>query len=113
MFTKVLDEKLIETDKPVRTYAVHPGFIRSNLYTQTWYAKLCTAAMGFMFKSEADGAKRVVFSALSPTMEIQSGNYFENCQVVKPIALTRNRENQTKLWDISCQLLDIQKFGGL
>lgn len=50
MFTKVLDERLSAENKPVKVYAIHPGFIRSNLYTQTWYAKLVTLTMGFMFK---------------------------------------------------------------
>ena len=50
MFTKTLDERLLTADKPVHVYAIHPGFIRSNLYTQTWYAKFVTLTMGFMFK---------------------------------------------------------------
>lgn len=50
MFTKVLDERLSAENKPVKVYAIHPGFIRSNLYTQTWYAKFVTLTMGFMFK---------------------------------------------------------------
>lgn len=50
MFTRVLDERLSTENKAVKVYAVHPGFIRSNLYTQTWYAKLVTLLMGFMFK---------------------------------------------------------------
>ena len=50
MFTKVLDERLSADNKPVKVYAIHPGFIRSNLYTQTWYAKFVTLTMGFMFK---------------------------------------------------------------
>jgi NAD(P)-dependent dehydrogenase (short-subunit alcohol dehydrogenase family) len=50
MFTKTLDERLAAADKPVHVYAIHPGFIRSNLYTQTWYAKFVTLTMGCMFK---------------------------------------------------------------
>lgn len=113
MFTRVLDEHLSAENKAVKVYAIHPGFIRSNLYTQTWYAKFVTLTMGFMFKSEEQGAQRVLYSALSPQMEELSGNYFENLKVVKPIALVRNRDTQQKLWEISCQLLDISQFGGL
>lgn len=50
MFTKILDEQLSSENKPVKVYAVHPGFIRSNLYTQTWYTKFVSLTMGFMFK---------------------------------------------------------------
>lgn len=50
MFTRELDERLSAENKAVKVYAIHPGFIRSNLYTQTWYAKFVTLTMGFMFK---------------------------------------------------------------
>jgi dehydrogenase/reductase SDR family protein X len=110
MFTKTLDEHLSLENLPVKCYALHPGFIRSNLYTNTWYAQLVTLLMGFMFKSEAQGADRVLFTALSTEAEDLNGNYFENCRIVKPIKLVRNRDTQQKLWEISCQLLDIQQF---
>ena len=54
-----------------------------------------------------------MYCALSSSLEDQNGNYFENCKVTQPIALVRNRDNQQKLWDISCQLLNVEQFGGL
>lgn len=113
MFTKVLDEKLIAANKPVRCYALHPGFINSGLYGLTWYAKLVTLTMGFMFKNESQGADRVMHCALASEVEELGGSYFENCEVAKPIALVRNRDNQQNLWDLSCQLVDVQSFGNL
>lgn len=137
MFSKVLDEKLIAANKPVRCYALHPGFINSGLYGLTWYAKLVTLSMGFMFKvkqeqlakvsrntkqtffsqlllqNESQGADRVMHCAFAPEIEELGGSYFENCEVAKPIALVRNRDNQVKLWDVSNQLVDIQSFGNL
>jgi len=50
MFTTILDEKLVTENIPVKCYAMHPGFIKSNLYTQNWYSKLTTLATGFLFK---------------------------------------------------------------
>jgi hypothetical protein len=55
----------------------------------------------------------VVHAALSPQVEDLSGNYFENSKAVEPIKLVRNRDTQKKLWEKSCQLLDISQFGGL
>lgn len=54
-----------------------------------------------------------MYCALASEVEELGGSYFENCEVAKPIALVRNRDNQQKLWDISCQLVDIQSFGNL
>lgn len=64
-------------------------------------------------QTEEQGAQRVLYFSLSPQVEDLNGEYFENCEVVKPITLVRNRETQKKLWETSCQLLDISKFGGL
>ena len=50
MFTKSLDAMLAAEGTHVRCYAMHPGFIRSNLYNQAWYAKMTVVANGCMFK---------------------------------------------------------------
>lgn len=111
MFTTTLDENLVGENAPVKCYAMHPGFIKSNLYNQNWYSKFTTLATGFLFKSESQGGKRVLYTALSTEVENLNGNYFANCRVTEPIALVRNPQNQQKLWQVSCQLLDITKFG--
>ena len=51
-----------------------------------------------------------MYVALSPELEDLNGSYFENSKVVKPVKLARNVDNQQKLWDLSCQLLNINKF---
>jgi len=111
MFTTILDEKLVTENIPVKCYAMHPGFIKSNLYTQNWYSKLTTLATGFLFKNESQGGERVLYTALSTEVENLNGNYFANCRVTRPVALARNRDNQQKLWQVSCQLLGITNFG--
>ena len=50
MFTRYLDNKLSSENIPVRCYAMHPGFINSNLYTQTWWARSLTLFFGCMFR---------------------------------------------------------------
>jgi len=111
MFTTTLDEKLIAESIPVKCFAMHPGFIKSNLYSQSWVSKAITILTGFLFKSESQGGERVLYTALSAQVENLNGKYLANCRVAKPIALTRNRDNQQKLWQESCQLLDVTNFG--
>ncbi|EFX86946.1 hypothetical protein DAPPUDRAFT_312401 [Daphnia pulex] len=113
MFTKVLHELLTSKNKPVKVYAVHPGVIKTNVWSKYWFTHFTSIFSGFVGKTEAQGAQRVVYAALSPKAEDLSGNFFENSKVVQPIALVRNRDMQTQLWEKSCQLLDISQFGGL
>jgi dehydrogenase/reductase SDR family protein X len=40
MFTKVLHERLSLKNYPVKIYAIHPGIIRSALWTQHWFANI-------------------------------------------------------------------------
>jgi len=109
MFTTTLDENLVVENAPVKCYAMHPGLIKSDLYIQTWYARLI--GNGFLFKSESQGAERVLFAALSTEVENLNGNYFANCRVTQSIPLTRNRDNQQKLWKMSCEMANITNFG--
>merc|ERR1711928_297847 len=80
-------------------------------YAQSKASKLTTLATGFLFKNESQGGERVLYTALSTEVENLNGNYFANCRVTRPVALARNRDNQQKLWQVSCQLLDITNFG--
>ncbi|XP_046647110.1 retinol dehydrogenase 12-like isoform X2 [Daphnia pulicaria] len=113
MFTKVLHERLSLKNYPVKIYAIHPGIIRSALWTQHWFANIGYLTTKLIAKTEEQGAQRVVHAALSSQVEDLSGNYFENSKAVEPIKLVRNRDTQKKLWEKSCQLLDISQFGGL
>ena len=50
MFTKYLDNLLSSDEVPVKCYVVHPGYINSNLHTQTWYAKWNTMSSSWAFQ---------------------------------------------------------------
>jgi len=111
MFTRYMDNLMSTENAPVKSYCLHPGFISSNLYTQTWWAHSLIYGLGFCFRSEAQGADRSLYVALAPEVEDLNGSYFENSSVAKPVAVSRSLDTQQKLWDITCQMLNIQKFG--
>ena len=78
----------------------HIAFITSvSDFFQTLFASI--------MKSPKQGSDSIVFSAVSKSIEGQGGIYVDNSRVVEPSTFAQDRENQRKLWDISCELTGI------
>jgi len=50
MFTKVLHELLASENKPVKVYAVHPGVIKTNVWSKYWFTHFTSLYTGFVGK---------------------------------------------------------------
>jgi hypothetical protein len=50
MFTKVLHEVLTSKNKPVKVYAVHPGVIKTNVWSKYWFTHFTSIFSGFVGK---------------------------------------------------------------
>lgn len=50
MFTKILDQHLRDSNQPVRCYAIHPGWIKSKIFSNIWYTKVAALLFGFLYK---------------------------------------------------------------
>jgi NAD(P)-dependent dehydrogenase (short-subunit alcohol dehydrogenase family) len=97
MFTKVLDEQLSTENKPVKVYAVHPGFIRSNLYSQTWYAKFVSLTMGFMFKVRNNQTQKI-WGSLLANIAFTFYIFFSLKNRVLNVLFTLPRHHKLKSW---------------
>lgn len=64
-----------------------------------------------MMKTPKQGGDTIIFSAISKTIEGQSGQYYDNGRVFKPSAFTRRVSNQVKLWNASLRLVGLEDFG--
>ncbi|XP_065584143.1 dehydrogenase/reductase SDR family member on chromosome X-like isoform X2 [Artemia franciscana] len=110
LFTFYLNKLISLRQGNVNVYAVHPGFIKTNLYDQAWYARFMVLTSNFMFKTPEQGAERSIYCALSPDAESLSGHYFENCKSTRALEIAYNEELQKNLFDKSCELLGIKEF---
>ena len=61
-------------------------------------------------KPEA-GAQTIVYAAISPYLEGKGGTYLSNCYFDKSHSKANDINETKKLFDFTCSLLKITKFG--
>ncbi|MGR7003009.1 SDR family NAD(P)-dependent oxidoreductase [Yinghuangia aomiensis] len=114
LFTVELDRRL--AGRGVRSYAVHPGMIRTNLGRYMTreqggdlQSKISRAGMPAM-KTVPQGAATQVWAATAPELAAQGGVYAEDCAVSSGhAAWARNPESAARLWTLSEDLVG-EKF---
>ena len=113
LFTVELDRRL--RDRGVRSYAVHPGMIATELgryMTRDDYGALSERAKrspGGKFpprKSIESGAATSVWAATAPELHSQGGVYCEDCAVNdQPAPYALDAESARRLWSLSEELV--------
>ncbi|NXJ16381.1 DHR13 reductase, partial [Odontophorus gujanensis] len=94
----------------VTAYAVHPGFVNTQLFRHAplWLQPLWTPLSRFCFRSPAEGARTVLFCATQDGLEPLSGHYFADCRPARPWAQGRDDAAARELWVRSERLLRLQ-----
>ena len=88
----------------IRSTAVHPGLVASNLYAKTPLAPIAP----LMFISSADGALAPLYAATSTEIEEKDGfdDYYATYGIKgKDSAASRDEKLMTDLWNISEELI--------
>ena len=84
--------------------------VLSNRILSLRYSTVATVVyfVGAMFaKSERSGALTTIYCAVSKEASKQSGLYYADSQVCEPSKAAENMEMAQKLWEESCELLNI------
>lgn len=136
LFTRHLQD-LIDQDKEWHTqvHSVHPGIVDTDLFQNSsttyipWikriFFKVCVACemialvlfainfgWNFLFiQNTEEGARGIVYAAISPRIEGKGGSYLSNCVRVSVNSLAKNKELRQKLFLFTCELLKIPQFG--
>ena len=105
LFTRELARRYEDTK--LTTNAVHPGWVASNFGREGDMGVLIGLAMvasrPFMISS-ARGARTSVYLASSPDVSGITGQYFYQCQVVKPSNAALDDAAAARLWDVSAEM---------
>jgi NAD(P)-dependent dehydrogenase (short-subunit alcohol dehydrogenase family) len=114
MFTKYLDSLLQSRGIPIRVNCVHPGVVHTDLYTHVGWVQVCGLAARLIMKTAEQGGDTVVYAALAPELSNQrsGGAYLENSHPARNSSFTSSTENQTRLWQATARMLDIQEYVG-
>ena len=102
MFTYYLADKLKDDQITVNTYT--PGFTRSNFGKTNIIMKISNVLMAPMAKSPQKSAKTAIYLASSADLENITGKYFVKFESKETNEMTRNKEYQQELWELSEKL---------
>ena len=118
LFTVELDKRMKDSD--VRSFAVHPGVIMTELSRHMEDADFTTlserspSGSKMVFKSVEQGAATSVWAATSAALEGKGGIYLEDCQIAAPAqpsgaggveAYAVDEEAAQRLWALSEELV--------
>lgn len=114
MHAKALARRLNEEGAKVNVYALHPGVIKTDLYSHTnnrWWGKIIgtnNPLNKLFYKTPMQGAQTSIYCSIEPKLEDKSGLYYSCTQKEQnPIAQARNVDDQDRLWRMS------EKFVGI
>jgi NAD(P)-dependent dehydrogenase (short-subunit alcohol dehydrogenase family) len=114
LFTLGLNIRL-DSKYKVRSYAVHPGAILTDLWRHTdqTFIENVKSGAGDMFKTLEQGCSTALVAALDPGLAAPdnegNGIYLDDCQPLEPASFARDPKAAKKLWELSEKLVG-QKF---
>jgi NAD(P)-dependent dehydrogenase (short-subunit alcohol dehydrogenase family) len=95
----------------VRTYAVHPGIVRTNVTSNMqWYLRIPNDIFGVfvrtMQKTPTEGAYSTVFVAAAPESDLPpNGCYIVNCRPSPLLDFATSTKDAERLWQVSTELV--------
>ncbi|KAG5673144.1 hypothetical protein PVAND_003215 [Polypedilum vanderplanki] len=109
-FTKYLETIFKERDLKIQSHAPHPGIVNTGLFEHStinfipWFKDL-------FYKTPEQGSRTIIYAAISPYLEGKGGTYLSNCYFDKSHSKAKNFAETKRLFDYTCQLLNIKTFG--
>lgn len=68
-------------------------------------------AFVFFAQNTEEGARTIVYAAISPRVEGKGGSYLSNCVRVPVNRLAKDTKLREKFFEFTCNLLKIKQFG--
>lgn len=103
LFTRALVKRL--AGRSVTVNAVHPGTVATRIWAGApgWVRPFLAIYAQLFMLTPAQGAERLVYLAVSPNVQGQSGLYFENNRPDSPAVLARDDALAEALWNASAR----------
>ena len=87
----------------VSTYSLHPGVVATDIWRNIPWPFRSIMKMGMI--SEVEGSYTTLYCATEPSLNDETGLYYDDCQQKEPNPLVKDQEIVDELWDISLELL--------
>jgi len=98
-------------DKGIRTYAVHPGAVITELGREvkkkipTILQPISNYFASLVLKTIEGGAQTILYCAVDPSVSSETGLYYAECQQKTSSALSQDPAEAAKLWTVSEQIV--------
>ncbi|XP_071640320.1 retinol dehydrogenase 11-like [Temnothorax longispinosus] len=115
LFTKELAHRLEKAKiSGINVYSLHPGVIRTEL-SRNYNRTIIPGATFFVqyimrpfIKNPEQGAQTTIYCAVDEKTANETGLYYSECRVTNPKSIARNDQEAKKLWNYTCQLLQLE-----
>lgn len=105
MFTYELAQQLNHTNITVN--AMHPGGVNTSFGKNvTGFTSFLFKQLGFLMRSAEKGAETVIWLAQSNEIKGTTGKYFKDKKAIHSSNESYKRNNQSKLWQLSEQMVN-------
>ena len=106
MFARELETR---TSGRLKSYAVHPGVVKTNLPSESgWLLKLSYFLGGPFMRSPEGGAEPIIYLSKSEEAAGQSGAYFKRKRRSKPAEVVLDEDKRRGLWERSKRLCNLE-----
>jgi len=107
LFTVELQRRLDEEKANVTTYAVHPGWVQTELTRNMSYSGLIDTVANVVAKTPEDGALTSIKVATDPLVVGKefAGKYWADCAIKEPAKQATSIDDAKKLWNVTEQLI--------
>lgn len=110
MFSRYLNTLLQAQGATVKSYAAHPGLVATDMFFESDGGKSMPWMERFL-KSPKDGSTPISYCCLSSDLENKGGAYISNGEEGYSTSYSKNENHQKELFEITCEMLNIEKFG--
>ena len=108
LFTRELSKHLEGTH--VTANSLHPGAVTTELQRHSILSSpIMYPLRWYMFKTAEQGAQTTIHCAVAEEMEGVSGKYLRDCHVVEESKGAQDDAAAKKLWEVSLQLVGLEK----
>lgn len=107
-WSQFADKKLQEVGAFIRSFAVHPGFVKTKLWNAASLSEKMNLTQRLFFEKSETVAENIAYVALSSDFKNSGGIFLVNNNVVEPHPLCQDEYFQNSLWMYSCKLLQLE-----
>lgn len=132
MFTTHLEKIFKDENLKIQSHSLHPGVVNTDLFENSsttyipWIRDLlfkvsfkltlihffnCLLNFLLRLQTPEEGARTIMYAAISPKLEDKGGSYLSNCSKSKINPITNNVAACKKLFDFTLDSLKIKDFG--